>query len=102
METAAIRRGAAPLSASTFSRMMAPALTDLEEAERSIESTSLLLADHITAQCPAGGGEDVTLWGIVELLDVNRDRLRAAREFIETLREETALTGESKGGRVGN
>lgn len=68
------------------SGVLVKAAADLEEVSRSLRSVSLLLGDHMTATTPNPKEEDVTLWGAIELIDLNEKKVRNAIAAIDYLR----------------
>lgn len=64
----------------------------LDEAKRTVTSVYLLLCEVISAEC-AESGEDLTLWGLTELLELVERRVGEATALIDSVRE--ARAGES-------
>lgn len=64
----------------------------LDEAKRTVPSVYLLLCEVISAEC-SESGEDLTLWGLTELLDMVERRVEEATALIDGVRE--ARAGES-------
>lgn len=64
----------------------------LDEAKRTVTSVYLLLCEVISAEC-SESGEDLTLWGLTELLDLVERRVEEATALIDGVRE--ARAGES-------
>lgn len=64
----------------------------LEEAKRTVTSVYLLTCKVINAEC-AESSEDLTLWGLTELLELVERRVEEATALIDSVRE--ARAGES-------
>ena len=77
------------------SGVLVKAAADLEEVSRSLRSVSLLLGDHMTATTTNPNDEDVTLWGAIELIDLNERKVRDAIAAIDCLRGDGAGDGSA-------
>lgn len=64
----------------------------LDEAKRTATSVYLLTCKVINAEC-AESSEDLTLWGLTELLEMVERRIEGATALIDSVRE--ARAGES-------
>ena len=61
----------------------------LDEAKRTVTSVYLLLCEVISAEC-SEGGEDLTLWGLTELLELVERRVEEVTALIDGVREARA------------
>lgn len=68
------------------SEVLLKAATDLVEVSRSLKSLGILLGDHMAVGTPRPETEDVSLWGAVELIELNNAKIQASIAALDRLR----------------
>ena len=68
------------------SEVLLKAATDLVEVSRSLKSLGILLGDHMAARTRWTENEDSSLWGAVELIELNDAKVRNSIAALDRLR----------------